>query len=63
MVCGVAAVIMGVADILLYDKVSRFTGFGPIALLFSIRLIIGIYRFLLGADCIILAFRKAGTQY
>lgn len=54
---------MGVADILLYDKVSRFTGFGPIVLLFSIRLIIGIYRFHLVADCIILAFRKAGTQY
>ncbi len=32
---GVMAVIMGVADILLYVKVSRFTGFGPIVSLIS----------------------------
>ena len=32
---GIVAVIMGVADILLYVKVSRFTGFGPIVSLLS----------------------------
>lgn len=32
---GVAAIIMGAADILLYVKVSRFTGFGPIVSLLS----------------------------
>lgn len=34
-VYGVAAVVMGVADILLYIRVSRFTGFGPIVSLLS----------------------------
>lgn len=142
-VYGVVAVIMDVADILLYVKVSRFTGFGPIVSLLSgtlsvmagvmllvypnagkmvmsflfpfwfiahcisrlanlnkirffageftyyftlilnilglvlgmmmildpwfsllsIRFIISIYLFLLGADCIILAFSKVGTRY
>ncbi len=140
---GIVAIIMGVADILLYVKVSRFTGFGPIVALLSgtlsvmvgvmllvypnagklvmsflfplwfiahcisrlanlnkirffagefiycftlilnilglvlgmmmildpwfsllsIRFIISIYLFLLGADCIILAFSKVGTRY
>ncbi len=32
---GIAAVVMGVADILLYVRVSRFTGFGPIVSLLS----------------------------
>ncbi len=32
---GIVAIIMGVADILLYVKVSRFTGFGPIVSLLS----------------------------
>ncbi len=32
---GIVAIIMGVADILLYVKVSRFTGFGPIVALLS----------------------------
>lgn len=62
-VCGVVAIIMGVADILLYVKVLRFTGFGPIVSLLSIRFIISIYLFLLGVDCIILAFSKVGTRY
>ena len=34
-VYGIAAVIMGVADILLYIRVERFTGFGPILSLIS----------------------------
>ncbi len=32
---GIAAVVMGAADILLYVRVSRFTGFGPIVSLLS----------------------------
>ena len=32
---GVVAVIMGVADILLYVRIARFTGFGPIIALLS----------------------------
>ncbi len=60
---GVVAIIMGVADILLYVKVLWFTGFGPIVSLLSIRFIISIYLFLLGVDCIILAFSKVGTRY
>lgn len=32
---GLAAVVMGAADILLYVRVSRFTGFGPIVSLLS----------------------------
>ncbi len=31
--------------------------------LLSIRFIISIYLFLLGVDCIILAFSKVGTRY
>ncbi len=140
---GIVAIIMGVADILLYVKVSRFTGFGPIVALLSgtlsvmvgvmllvypnagklvlsflfplwfiahcisrlanlnkirffageftyyftlilnilglvlgammildpwfsllsLRVVISIYLFLLGVDCIILAFSKIGTRY
>ena len=33
--CGVAAIIMGIADILLYLRVERFTGFGPMLSLIS----------------------------
>ena len=33
--CGVAAIIMGIADILLYIRVERFTGFGPMLSLIS----------------------------
>ena len=32
---GIAAVIMGIADIILYIRVERFTGFGPILALIS----------------------------
>ena len=32
---GVIAVLMGIADILLYARVERFTGFGPIVSLIS----------------------------
>ena len=34
-VYGILAVVMGVADILLYVRISRFTGFGPIVSLIS----------------------------
>ena len=35
MICGVMAVIMGIADILLYVRVERYMGFGPMLSLIS----------------------------
>ena len=54
-VYGIAAVIMGVTDILLYVKVSRFTGFGPIVSLLS-----GALSAMSGA--MLLVYPKAGKK-
>lgn len=35
MVCGIVAIIMGVADILMYIRIESFTGFGPMVSLVS----------------------------
>ena len=41
---GVAAVVMGVADIILYIEVERYTGFGPIlSLIAGIRIMLVVY--------------------
>ena len=42
-VCGLAAIIMGIADIMLYISVERFTGFGP-----SLSLVSGILSVMAG---------------
>ncbi|MEI3101575.1 MAG: DUF308 domain-containing protein [Oscillospiraceae bacterium] len=42
-VCGLAAIIMGIADIMLYISVERFTGFGP-----SLSLVSGILSVIAG---------------
>ncbi len=34
-ICGIVAIVMGVADILLYVRVERYTGFGPMVSLIS----------------------------
>ena len=52
---GVAAVIMGVADIVLYIQVDRFTGFGPI-----LSLIAGITSVMAGV--MLLAYPGAGVM-
>ena len=51
---GIAAVIMGVADIILYIQVERFTGFGPI-----LSLISGILSVMSGM--MLIAYPQAGT--
>ena len=73
---GVMAVIMGIADILLYVRMERYTGFGPVISLISgtlsgmsgimllpIRYIVSFYLLLLGIDCIILAVSRLGSRY
>ena len=35
MICGIVAIIMGIADILMYIRIESFTGFGPMVSLIS----------------------------
>ena len=51
---GIAAIIMGIADILLYIQIHRFTGFGPITSMIS-----GILSVMSGI--MLLAYPKAGV--
>ena len=51
---GIAAIIMGVADIILYIRVERFTGFGPV-----ISLVAGILSVMCGA--MLLVYPGAGA--
>lgn len=51
---GVAAVVMGIADIILYIQVERYTGFGPI-----LSLITGILSVMSGV--MLLVYPRAGT--
>ena len=52
--CGLAAIIMGIADILLFVKVERYTGFGP-----SLALVSGILSVMSGI--MLLAYPGAGV--
>ncbi len=53
--CGIAAIIMGIADILLFVQVERFTGFGP-----SLSLVSGILSVMAGI--MLLAYPRAGVM-
>lgn len=53
--CGIAAIIMGIADILLFVQVERFTGFGP-----SLSLVSGILSVMSGI--MLLAYPGAGVM-
>lgn len=53
--CGIAAIIMGIADILLFVQVERFTGFGP-----SLSLVSGILSVMSGI--MLLAYPRAGVM-
>ena len=52
--CGLAAIIMGIADILLFVQVERYTGFGP-----SLALVSGILSVMSGI--MLLAYPGAGV--
>lgn len=52
--CGIAAIIMGIADILLFVQVERFTGFGP-----SLSLVSGILSVMSGI--MLLAYPRTGV--
>lgn len=52
--CGAAAVVMGIADIILYVQVERYTGFGPV-----ISLISGILSVMSGM--MLLVYPRAGA--
>lgn len=53
--CGIAAIIMGIADILLFAQVERYTGFGP-----SLSLVSGILSVMSGI--MLLAYPRAGVM-
>ena len=53
--CGIAAIVMGIADILLFVQVERFTGFGP-----SLSLVSGILSVMSGI--MLLAYPRTGVM-
>lgn len=53
--CGLAAIIMGISDIILYIRVERFTGFGP-----SLSLVSGILSVMAGI--MLAAYPGAGVM-